>query len=68
MATRTGLQAFTKVCKAACKLLGVWQPSIVGAINATGLAAGDKALAINTITAINAGCEVFVVLSTKWEN
>jgi hypothetical protein len=62
------MQAFTTICKKACKLLAVWQTSIIGVINASTLSADDKALAISTINAINASCDVFVQLAVKWEN
>ncbi|MEO5645854.1 MAG: hypothetical protein ABIQ91_00030 [Candidatus Paceibacterota bacterium] len=67
MAGRTGMQAFTTICKKACKLLAVWQNSIIGVVNASALSAEDKALAISTINSINASCDVFVQLSTRWE-
>jgi len=62
------MQTFTKICKQACRLLAVWQNSIIGVINASTLTTEEKTLAINTINAINASCDVFVQLSTKWES
>lgn len=64
---RTGMQAFTNICKKACKLLAVWQTSIIAVINASPLTAEEKTLAIDTINAINASCDVFVQLAVKWE-
>lgn len=64
---RTGMQAFTAICKKACKLLAVWQTSIIAVVNASTLSSADKALAIDTINSINASCDVFVQLATRWE-
>lgn len=67
MAARTGLQAFTKICQKACKLLAVWQPSILAAINGSSLSSEDKVLAAATISAINSSCDAFNALMVKWE-
>lgn len=65
--TRTGLQQFVKLCHRICKLLGVWQSSIVGAINASGLTSDQKAEVIAVVNAINVACDAMVLIMQKYE-
>lgn len=65
--TRTGLQKFLLLCHRICKLLGVWQASIVGAINATSLTTEQKNEIIAVISAVNTACDAMVLIMQKYE-
>ena len=67
MATRTGLQTFLLLCHKICKLLGVWQSSIVGAINASALTTEQKAEIVAVISAVNTACDAMVLIMQKYE-
>jgi hypothetical protein len=67
MAVRTGLPTAVALCRKFCKLLAVFKPSIIAAINASALSSEDKATAIATLNAIDAGCDAFTQLAVKFE-
>lgn len=65
--TRNGLQAFLKLCHRICKLLGVWQSSIIAAVNATSLTSDQKTEIIGVINAVNTACDAMVQIMQKYE-
>jgi hypothetical protein len=65
--SRNGLQQFLKLCHRICKLLGVWQASIVGAINASSLSSDQKAEIVSVINAVNTACDAMVLIMQKYE-
>ena len=65
--TRTGLQQFLKLCHRICKLLGVWQASIIGAVNASSLTTDQKAEITAVISAVNTACDAMVLIMQKYE-
>lgn len=67
MAARTGLPTAIRLTRGFCKFLATWKPSVTAAINASSLSAENKTIAINTLDAIETGCDVFSMLFTKYE-
>lgn len=67
MATRTGLQTFLKLCHKICVLLGVWQSTIISAVNATDLSTEQKAEIVALINAVNTACDAIVQAMTRYE-
>lgn len=67
MAQRTGFQAFLKLCHKVCVLLGVWQATIISAINATSLTSEQKAELVSLVNAVNTACDAMVQATTRYE-
>jgi len=67
MTVRTGLPTAVLLCKKFCKLLAVWKPSIIAAINSSSLSSANKTLAIDTLNAIDASCDAFQQLAVHFE-
>lgn len=67
MAARTGLQQFLKLCHRICVLLGVWQATILSAVNATSLSSDQKTEIIAAINAVNTACDAMVQAMTRYE-
>jgi len=67
MGARTGLQQFLRLCHKICVLLGVWQATIISAINASGLTSDQKAEVIGLVNAINTACDAMVQAMTRYE-
>ncbi len=61
------MQQFLKLCHRICKLLGVWQSSIIAAVNASGLDSGQKAEIIAVINTVNTACDAMVLIMQKYE-
>lgn len=67
MAQRTGFQTFLKLCHKICVLLGVWQSTIISAINATSLTTEQKNELVSLVNAVNTACDAMVQAMTRYE-
>lgn len=65
---RTGLGAFFKLAHGMCRLLGVWRPSIVAAINASPAPQADKDKLLGLLNAVDTACAAVDLLRPRWES
>jgi hypothetical protein len=64
---KTGLGKFVILVAQMCRLFDRFEATIVTAINASTLSSGDKAKALDAVTAISTGCHAIRLLAIHVE-
>jgi hypothetical protein len=64
---KTGLGKFVVLVAQMCRLFDRFETTIISAINASSLSSGDKAKALDAVSAISTGCHAIRLLAIRVE-